>query len=237
MTQPGGFARSGETLHPEQADDQVGDFGLAGSTEGSDSPTPPARFRRKAVVIAIATVLGLVLFGSGVGTGIAIGGSRTGAAGASSDASSGGAFRLPAKLLGLDRNTYVRSDTSRWPKSLIAHTVSGTFGAALPHTHTINIAGGRLTPAAQSEARIAPADMALSQLQFRGSTDAQKFPAGAAGAGVACANWSEPSYGMVIVCFSVDQTTLFEAIYIGGAASSLSVAAAKTVQIWQDLER
>jgi hypothetical protein len=236
MTQPGDSASSSETLHPEPADDRVGDLGPAASTEGSDSPTPPARFRRKAVVIAIATIVGLALFGSGVGTGIAISGSRTGATQAS-NAGSGNAFRLPAKLLGLDRNTYVRSDNSGWPKSLIARTVSGTYGAALPHTHTINIVGGRLTPAAQSEARIAPADMALSELQFRGSTDAQKFPAGATGAGVACANWTEPSYGMVIVCFSIDRTTVFEAIYIGGAASSLPDAAAKTVQIRQDLER
>src|SRR5215471_481807 len=190
MTQPGGFARSDDSLHPQSAaDDQVGEASpAAASLEAAGFPLAPARLRRKEVVIAMAGVLGLVLFGSGVGTGIAIGGSRTGSAAASSNAGSDGAFRLPAKLLGLDRNTYVRSDSSRWPTALIAHTVSGTYGAALPHTHTITVAGGRLTPAAQSEARIAPADMALSELRFRGSTDAQKFPAGATGAGIACSS-------------------------------------------------
>jgi hypothetical protein len=228
MTQPDGSARFDDSLHPQSAaDNQVGE----------PAPPAPARLRRKAVVIAIAAVLGLVLFGGGVGTGLAIGGSRTGSAAATSNADSAGAFRLPARLLGLDRNTYVRSDSSRWPATLIAHTVSGTYGPALPRTRTISVAGGTLTRAAQNEARIAPADMALADLQFRGSTDAQIFPAGATGAGVACAYWTEPSYGPVIVCFSVDQTTLFEAIYIGGVASSLRDAAGQTIQIRSVLER
>ncbi len=94
-----------------------------------------------------------------------------------------------------------------------------------------------MTRAGQSEAHIAPADMALNAVQFRGSTDAQKFPAGHQGAGIARAYYSESTLGTAIVCYSVDQTTLFHAIYAGGAASSLRDAAAKAIQIRQERER
>jgi hypothetical protein len=188
-------------------------------------------------VIAIAAVLAVVLFGAGAGTAIALSGGQPGSGAASSNAGSVGALRLPGKFLGLDRNTDARVSSSGFPAALVAHYVSGVYGADLPHTPTVAVVGGRLTRAGQSEAHIAPAVMALDAVQFRGSTDAQNFPAGHADAGIACTNFSEPTLGMAIACFSVDQTTLLHAIYIGGAASSLQDAAAKTIQIRQELER
>jgi hypothetical protein len=171
-----------------------------------------------------------------VGNGIAISGSRTGSGAATSNAGAGGALRFPGKLFGLDRNTYACTGGGGFPAALVAHQVSGLYGAGLPHTPFVAIVGGRLTRAGQSEARVAPA-VALNWIQFRGSVDAEGFPADHAGAGIACAYFSDTTFGTQIACYSIDQTTVFQVSYGGGAASTLRDAAAKTIQIRQELER
>lgn len=236
MTQLSGFASADDSAHPEPAaDDQVLEPAPVAIPEGSGSPTSPAWLGRKAVRITIAAVLGVVLVGAGVGTGIAISGSHTGSA-ATNNAGAGGALRFPDKLLGLDRNTYTRTGGGSFPAALVAHQVSGLYGAGLPRTPFVAIGGGRLTRAGQSETHFAPA-VALNWAQFPGSTDAQEFPAGRAGAGIACAYFSDKTFGTQIACYSIDQTTVFQVSYGGGVASSLRDAAAKTIQIRQALER
>jgi hypothetical protein len=189
------------------------------------------------VVIASAVVLGLALLGGGVGIGVAISGgtSNTGSGADSSQRSSAAVVHLPDELLGLDRNTFAVFGMPGNLSNTAAHPESGTYGAAFRHTPTILVQTGGLTKTAKTEARIDPTGMALYVLDMPG---ARSFHGRQKGVGLACVEYVDPhGYGTGFQCYSVDQRAVVYTVYLGGSASSLTDAAAKTTQIRLAVER
>lgn len=223
MAGPGHLAGS-----PEQAPapGQPGELGQAADVTAQGTGLPPTRSRRRKVIVIAAAAV--VLIAGGVGLGVALG-----------SGSSGPPF--PGMLLGLARDTSPDAQQAAGQMSselgvfqgIIVHPGAAVYGTGPDQGLVILTA--QWSDAARADGLISdkPAQ-AIGGLKSQGVTDATSFPAGPRGGSLACGDKTIDGLSSVI-CDWADGK-MFGVTFYFGSASSLSDAAAKTIQVRSAVE-
>ena len=222
-----GMAGPGHTAgSPGQAPapGQPGELGQAADVTEQGTGPPPARSRRRKVIVIAAAAV--VLIGGGIGLGVAL--------------SSGSGPSFPSTLLGLAR------DTSPDAQQLAGQVTSsvGLFQGIIVHPGTavydnanqgVVILTGQWSDAAKAAGLISNTPtQAIDGLKSQGVTDATLFPAGPLGGSLACGDKTLGGQP-IIICLWTDGKIFGVTFYVG-SASSLSDAAAKTIQVRSAVE-
>jgi hypothetical protein len=169
------------------------------------------------VLIAVGTVLGIVL----------------------SSGSSGPAF--PGTLLGLARDTSPDAQQAAGQitgelgvlQGLIVHPGAAVYGTG-PNQGML-ILTAPWSDAAKADGLISNVSAgAIGGLKSQGVTDATSFPAGPRGGSLACGHKPIGGQSSIICAWADDK--MFGAAFYFGFASSLSDAAAKTIQVRSAVE-
>jgi hypothetical protein len=208
---------------------QLGELAPASDITAQETGPPSARSRdRKVIVgaisavvlIAVGTVLGFVL---------------------SSNGGNGPSF--PSTLLGLTRDT---SPDAQQGVGQITSEMGGVFqgfvvnlGAAVygngPPSQGVAVLTGQWSDAAKADGGIPDTSSdAVGELQSDGATDVTVYPPGPKGGGLVCGDATIGGQSTV-VCTWVD-AKMFGYTFYFGVASSLSDAAAKTIQVRSAVE-
>lgn len=205
--------------------EQPGELGQEDDVTAPDTGPPPARSRRRKVIVIAAAVV--VLIGGGIGLGFAL-----------TSGSSGPSF--PGSLLGLAR------DTSPDAQQLAGQVTSevGLFQGIIVHPGTavydnanqgLVILTGQWSDAAKAAGLVSSTPTyAIDGLKSQGVTDATLFPAGPLGGRLVCGD-KTVSGQPIIICLWTD-SKIFGVTFYVGSASSLSDAAAKTIQVRSAVE-
>jgi hypothetical protein len=196
---------------------------LGGYPAGAGHPPPPPRSRR-GVLIAIAAVLGVILVAGAVGIGVALHGS------------SSGSFRLPGKLLGINRSSGPLAE--QVDEYVRTHLGSDSSYAQVAFYGSNSGRGFVVVAGWPSSAAQADRVPSVLTTYMRGrAKDTRSFPPGPAGGALGCGHVTVNRGPIGIVCVWVGKMSIGVVTYEPGFASGLGDAAAKTIQIRAAVDR
>jgi len=144
-----------------------------------------------------------------------------------------GKLVLPSSLLGLPKATsagavhlagQVKAAEKSGADGKLSGVVAGLYGSLTGPR--VLVAGGGICGTCSAKS----ADTQRQRLVATGYANAKSFPAGANGGVLACGSRSAQGIS-IIRCVWVDDRTAGDAVFGGGAATSLADAAAKTKQV------
>jgi len=148
--------------------------------------------------------------------------------------SSSTGIRLPAMLLGLQKNNsapaqqVIRSVVSTFNSLGFAHTQAAIYGT-FSDSNLFAVGVIKLSAKLKKYGTKLAAGTLRRGFLAGGSTDSQAFPAGSSKAGLTCGHITR-SGATEITCIRYDEKDIGVAIYFAGFTSSLSDAANKTNQ-------
>jgi len=226
-----GIAGAGHLAGPPEqapAPGQPGELGQAADVTAQETGPPPTRSRRRKVIVIAAVATAVVLIAGGTGLGIAL-----------SSGSNGPAF--PSTLLGLARDTSPDAQQAAGQitselgvlQGLIVHPGAAVYGTGPDQGMVIVTAPW--SDAAKADGLISNVGAgAIDGLKSQGVTDTTSFPAGPRGGSLACGH--KTIGGQPIVACAWADGEMFGGAFYFGVASSLSDAAAKTIQVRSAVE-